>query len=310
MKNASNSCQQMAGANPASQKVIPLYKNPSGDGATDCAGAKAKMRCFAFVWFAFVSLTLVSDTTAGGAGDGAETPNLRITVVYNNVPHRPDLETAWGFAAVIETPDQAILFDTGGDGAMLLSNMERMGIEPGQIALVVLSHIHADHTGGLDGFLARNSHVTVAVPESFPARFNTSVRAKGARLQTVAGPTRLLGPFYSTGERGTAIKEQALIVDTAKGLVVLTGCAHPNVIAMAKAAREYLAKAIYLLLGGFHLLNMNEKEIRSVITELKRLEVKRIAPSHCTGEKATALLRAAWGGNFVDGGLGAVIELP
>jgi 7,8-dihydropterin-6-yl-methyl-4-(beta-D-ribofuranosyl)aminobenzene 5'-phosphate synthase len=272
--------------------------------------SKHGMRCLTSIGFAFVLLTLVCDSAASGTGGATEPRSTRITVVFNNVLHRSDLTTAWGFAVVIETPAQTVLFDTGGDGAMLLSNMERMGIEPGQIALVVLSHIHADHTGGLDAFLARNSHVTVAVPESFPTRFKTSVHTRGARLQTVGGPRQLLGSFYSTGERGTAIKEQALIVDTAKGLVVLTGCAHPNVVAMAKAAREYLAKDIYLLLGGFHLLNMNEKEIRSVITELKRLKVKRIAPSHCTGEKATALLRAAWGGNFVDGGLGAVIELP
>jgi 7,8-dihydropterin-6-yl-methyl-4-(beta-D-ribofuranosyl)aminobenzene 5'-phosphate synthase len=273
--------------------------------------SKHEMRCLTWIGFAFILLTLVCDSVVSGAEGGTETRSTRrITVVFNNVPHRPDLTTAWGFAAVIETPAQTVLFDTGGDGVKLLSNMVRLGIEPGQIALVVLSHIHADHSGGLDAFLARNSHVTVAVPESFPASFNMSVRARGARLQMVGGPTRLSGPFYSTGEMGSVIKEQALIVDAAKGLVVVTGCAHPNVVAMARAAREYLAKDIYLLMGGFHLLGMKEREILSVITELKALKITKVAPSHCTGEKATALLRAAWGGNFVDGGLGAVIDLP
>jgi 7,8-dihydropterin-6-yl-methyl-4-(beta-D-ribofuranosyl)aminobenzene 5'-phosphate synthase len=268
------------------------------------------MRCFPVVCVAFASLAFLCETTAGGAGDGAEARSLRITVVFNNVPYRPDLETAWGFAAVVETPEQTILFDTGGDGAMLLSNMERMAIKPEALSAVVLSHIHSDHTGGLSSVLRRNRQVTVYMPESFPVSFQATMNAHGAAFVRIAAPRHLLGPFYSTGEMGSVIKEQALIVDTAKGLVVLTGCAHPNVVAMAKAARDYLAKDIYLLMGGFHLLGMNEGEIRSVITELKKLKITKVAPSHCTGERATALLRAAWGSDFIDGGLGTVINLP
>lgn len=61
---------------------------------------------------------------------------------------------------------------------------------------------------------------------------------------------------------------------------------------------------------GFHLGGSSETEIRTLIKRLKALGVGKIAPSHCTGEKATGMLRKAWGKDFLEGGLGAVIEVP
>ena len=78
---------------------------------------------------------------------------VRITIIYDNNPYDPRLRTAWGFGGLIETRDTTILFDTGGDGATLLGNMATLGIEPENIEVVVLSHIHGDHTGGLGSLL-------------------------------------------------------------------------------------------------------------------------------------------------------------
>ena len=100
-----------------------------------------------------------------------------------------------------------------------------------------------------------------------------------------------------------------MIADTDKGLVVITGCAHPNVTDMAQHAKAYLGKDIYLLMGGFHLVANSDAAIEAIVTQLQTLGVQKIAPSHCTGEKAISMFRAAWGNNFIDGGLGAVIEV-
>ena len=85
--------------------------------------------------------------------------NLSITVVYDNNPHKQGLQTEWGFSAYITGPEKTILFDTGGS-SVLLDNMEKLQIEPNSIDTVVLSHIHADHTGGLSSFLEKNCNVT------------------------------------------------------------------------------------------------------------------------------------------------------
>ena len=108
---------------------------------------------------------------------------------------------------------------------------------------------------------------------------------------------------------GRTIKEQALIVDTAEGLIVITGCAHPNVADMAEQAQVYLGKDIYLLMGGFHLGGRSDAEIQAIIQRLQALGVKKLAPSHCTGDKAMRMFHEAWGDDFIEGGLGAIIEV-
>jgi 7,8-dihydropterin-6-yl-methyl-4-(beta-D-ribofuranosyl)aminobenzene 5'-phosphate synthase len=132
----------------------------------------------------------------------------------------------------------------------------------------------------------------------------------GAAIETVSGPRQLLDSVYSTGEMNHGIKEQALIVDSPRGLVVITGCAHPNVADMVEQAQAYLGKNTYLLMGGFHLGGRTDAEIRAVIKRLKALGVRKVAPSHCTGDNAIRLFRDAWQDDFIEGGLGAIIEVP
>ena len=87
---------------------------------------------------------------------------ISITTVYDNSRVDPKLTASWGLSCVIRTPNKVILFDTGGDSSILLSNMEKLNIKPEEIDVVVISHIHGDHVGGLYGFLERNDKVKVS----------------------------------------------------------------------------------------------------------------------------------------------------
>ena len=56
--------------------------------------------------------------------------------------------------------------------------------------------------------------------------------------------------------------------------------------------------------GGFHLRSTGEEEIRKIATDLERLGVRKIGPSHCTGGPAVEIFRDRWGENFVSFDLG------
>jgi 7,8-dihydropterin-6-yl-methyl-4-(beta-D-ribofuranosyl)aminobenzene 5'-phosphate synthase len=252
---------------------------------------------------------LIGTTASSGVEAANGVPSYRLTIVFNNISYAGNLQTGWGFACLIEGFQQTILFDTGSDGNILLSNMKVLGIDPGTVSAVVLSHIHADHCGGLEKFLQRNPHVTVYLPESFPASFRQAIQDCGARVKTVGKPAQLFAQVHSTGEMGEWIKEQSLILETPKGLVVITGCAHPGIVQIAERSKGLLKKDIYMVVGGFHLAGTSITRICKIIQKLKDLGVEKVAPSHCTGEEAISLFKKSWGKDFVESGCGAVIPI-
>jgi 7,8-dihydropterin-6-yl-methyl-4-(beta-D-ribofuranosyl)aminobenzene 5'-phosphate synthase len=260
--------------------------------------------------FLFAVLALTRADAAYPGPRPALPVELRITVLFNNVPYRPGLTPGWGFSCLIEGADKTLLFDTGGDGDVLLANMRRLGLSPKTVEAIVLSHIHADHTGGLDELLAAHADIEVWLPAKFPAAFQRAIADRGAHVRPVNAAGCLFGNAWSTGPLGDGIIEQALILDTAKGLIVVTGCAHPGIDRIAQAATQLMGKKIHLLMGGFHLGGMGRVEIQAIITRLQALGVEKVAPIHCTGDAAIAMFRQAWGKDFVEGGLGAVIEVP
>ncbi len=247
---------------------------------------------------------------AGCAGDrDSETQSLKLSIVYNNEPFDEALKTEWGFSCLIEGLDQTILFDTGGDGETLLSNMDTIGISPGSADLVVLSHYHGDHTRGLEKMHEHNQAMIVYMPESFPQDFQQAVKDTGATVEPVTDPLVLFEGACSTGEMGNSIIEQSLILDAPSGLVIVTGCSHPGIVKIVRRARQVEDKEIDLVIGGFHLGRKPDDEVGDIIKELKDLGVKRVAPTHCTGNRAIELFREAWGDDFIDAGLGRVIEV-
>jgi 7,8-dihydropterin-6-yl-methyl-4-(beta-D-ribofuranosyl)aminobenzene 5'-phosphate synthase len=251
-------------------------------------------------------IVTAADCSGPDENDG---DSLRLTVVYNNEPLRPLLKTEWGFACHIEGMEKVILFDTGGDGEILLSNMRDLDLDPAGVDLVVLSHVHGDHVGGLERLAAVNKDMTICMPKSFPEALRSMYREAGFEVIETEQAFEFLEGVHSTGELGAAIIEQSLIMDTPKGLVIVTGCAHPGIVETVEKARRILDRKIHLVVGGFHLGNTSEEEIRVIIARFKEWGVEKVAPTHCTGDAAVELFKKAWGSDFVDAGCGARISI-
>jgi len=243
--------------------------------------------------------------------------DLTIKVVYDNNPYKQELGTAWGFSAFIIGTEKNILFDTGGDGSLLLENMQKLAIEPNSIDVVVLSHIHGDHTGGLASFLQKNYKTEVFLPESFPKKFKESVQQYQAKVIEIKQPLKICENVYSTGQLGNPstrlwtgwIKEQSLIIRTKAGLVVITGCAHPGIVNMVNTAKELMKDDVLLVMGGFHLEWATRGKIEKIISAFKQCGVQYVSPCHCTGEKARSLFEKHFGKNYINNGVGKVISL-
>nr|MBC7244381.1 MBL fold metallo-hydrolase [Chloroflexota bacterium] len=233
---------------------------------------------------------------------------MRLTIVYDNNAHDTRLRTSWGFACWVQYGETSLLFDTGGDASILLSNMNTLGLDPQDIDIVVLSHIHGDHTGGLMDLLATGARPQVYLPVSFPEQFKSSLRER-VTVHEVAKAQEILPGIYTTGEIGTNIREQGLVVGTHQGLVVLTGCAHPGILAMVRQAQAIAGGEIYLVVGGFHLGSASVSTIREICAAFRQWGVKKIAPCHCTGEQAMRIFAIEFEDNYILCGVGQVIDL-
>lgn len=230
---------------------------------------------------------------------------VALTIVYDNNPYDERLTTAWGFGCYVNVDGVKILFDTGGDPCILLDNIVKLNIDAKEIEIIILSHIHGDHVGGLFGVLELNSQVKVYLPASFPDDFKREIKEYECEVIEVKDALKICNGVATTGELGTAIKEQSLIVATAKGLVIVTGCAHPGVVNIVKEAKEMTGLEVHLVLGGFHLGGASENMILSIIEQFRELGVEKVAPCHCSGDRARALFKAEFGKDYVEAGVGS-----
>lgn len=87
------------------------------------------------------------------------------------------------------------------------------------------------------------------------------------------------------------------MIETAQGLMVITGCAHPGVVNVVKKAEDLSDGDVHLALGGFHLCWMNLVQARSLVKAAKSEEVEQVAPCHCSGDLARSEFRRSMGAN-------------
>ena len=210
---------------------------------------------------------------------------MKITIIYDNTSFKKNLQADWGFSCLVEVEDTPkILFDTGANGKILLSNMEKLKIDPLSIEEVFISHLHWDHVGGLSELLKTNPNIKkIYVP--CPMGLENEVVLKE--------PTKIQENIFSTGELEGI--EQSMGVMTEKGIVLIVGCSHPYMGTILETARQF--GEIYAVIGGMH--GFSEFELFK--------DINLICPTHCTQHKKE--LKEIYPEKYLEGGAGRIIEI-
>lgn len=256
----------------------------------------------------------------------AAPPRDQITRLYDSHA-APKLASGWGYSALVEYRGKRILFDAGPSASALEQNSKALGIDLGKLDAVVISHDDPDHYGGLEYLHWVNPGVAIYVPEQEAGAFSPSIMNRLLRyiqgslprqhvvdapsganyIRLASGKTlfpgvRLILLPFDNGQR----REQALVLDVPGGVAMLTGCAHPGVVALVKNAGPH----VRLATGGFHLINSTEQDVRRTVQELQQAGVESVYPAHCTGTFATLELRRVYRDKCEIVAAGSIIPLP
>jgi len=253
--------------------------------------------------------------------------HFRITTLVENAVAQSGqaLLAEHGLSFYIEAGDRKILFDTGQNLA-ISNNARVLGIDLNQIDTVVLSHGHYDHSGGLQSVLASNKDFTLyGHPDVFspkvkitngnykyigiPVEKNDIVNC-GISLKLDRNPVEIAPGVMTSGEIAlendfedaepmfflkkdetvtpdTLADDQALILDTDNGVVVLLGCSHRGVInTLTHVARLKGNPKIHAILGGLHLGKASDGKLAKIIEHLRSFDLEMVGVGHCTGPRA------------------------
>mgnify|MGYP001044758929 CR=1 FL=1 len=275
---------------------------------------------------------------------------LSITTLSENTAAGINLLAERGLSILVETDGVNILLDTG-QSISASYNADILGIDLSKVDKIVLSHGHSDHTGGLRQILLkmRKEIEIIAHPDMWAAKYHRQgqenryigipfqrqeLESLGASFNLTTKPVKITDNIITTGEipmvtefeeiePNLLVKEdtgwqpdkllddQALIINTEPGLVVILGCGHRGVINSLYHAQQLTGiKQIHTVLGGFHLIGTTEERVWMTIAALRELGVQRLGPCHCTGLPATTIIAQEFGESFFFNNAGTRLNLP
>ena len=171
-----------------------------------------------------------------------------------------------GVSYLVRAGGARVLFDSGLSGgkarSALVRNAEKLGVDLGGLDAVVISHLHADHVGGVRAMRQRTFSFArePLEPRGVPAYVPAQMRHPRADVIPVTGPRviapglAVLPPLPRMLFWPGYITEQALVVNVrGYGLVLISGCGHPPIERILAITEQVLDIPIRAVAGGLHL---------------------------------------------------------
>lgn len=255
----------------------------------------------------------------------------KLTVIVDNIPSGTMLGE-WGLSILVEINGKMILADVGASD-LFATNLNKLGYDIKDIDYATLSHAHYDHANGMPRFFDENQKAKFYIRETtgencykkmlFIRKYigipRNVLTDYDDRIEIVSGDYKLCEGVYLIGHKTEGLEEigkrekmyrrrvrgfepddfsheQSLVLDTDKGLVIINCCSHGgavNIINEVKAT--FPQNHIYGLIGGLHLFNKSEKEVRDVSKAILKTGIDFVCTGHCTMGKAYNIMKEEMG---------------
>ena len=275
---------------------------------------------------------------------------LQITTLSENTAGLGNFLGEWGLSILVETDGLSILLDTGQSisashnadiSGIDLSKIDRIVLSHGHFD-------HTGGLRQVLRRMVKETEI-IAHPDMWQAKYarregmaeryigipfqRQELESLGARFNLTTEPVRITDNIMTTGEvpmvtdyeeiesnllvkEGADFKpdklldDQALIINTEPGLVVILGCAHRGIINTLYHAQQLTGvETIHTVLGGCHLIDASEERIWLTIAALKELGVQSLGVSHCTGLPASVIMAHEFGDRFFFNNAGTTLSI-
>ena len=253
--------------------------------------------------------------------------NVKVKILSDNISDGA-AQGEWGLCIYIEYNNQKVLLDTGAS-ELFVHHAKSFGINLKDVNIAVLSHAHSDHANGMNEFFRKNEkamfylresvgencyvkktifHKYIGIPKGILKQYSD-------RIIYVSGDYKICDGIYLIPHKSPGLEnvgkrenmyirkertwlpdnfshEQSLVFDSEKGLVIFNSCSHGGASTIINEIKlTFPDKHVYALIGGFHLFNKTEKEIRDFAAEIRGTGINYICTGHCTGIKAYDILQ-------------------
>ncbi len=239
---------------------------------------------------------------------------LKIIVLNDNRCDNSNFKCEHGISLYIEYNGSRVLFDAG-QTDIFIENAKKLNINLDKLDAIVLSHGDYDHGNGLkylntktklichpDFSLTRISKRTgndnglnqtkeelkqkyVLIESKEPIYISDNIIFLGQieRNNNFEKGDNL--PAYDgNGNTYVHLDDSGLVIQTDKGLIVISGCAHSGICNTVEYAKKITCdNRILAVMGGFHLKNVHEQTLKT-IEYMKQNKVQTVYLAHCTSD--------------------------
>ena len=275
---------------------------------------------------------------------------IKLTTLAENTAGIPGLLGEWGLCILVEVDNYKVLLDTGLDTSAAynaavmgidLSAVDRIVLSHGH-------RDHTGGFQRVLNAMRKKIEV-IAHPDIWAAKYSRTFSKReqyagipfarealegwGASFRLTTEPVWITDNIVTSGEitmkteyekidpdlfvkengelRPDPLRDdQALIIKSPNGLIVILGCGHRGMINTIHHARKITGmKRTHMVIGGTHLIHASREQMDLAIADLKKLGIEKIAVSHCTGLPAAARLFQEFGDSFSFNNAGSVITI-